>query len=133
MAKKSKSKKRPVAKAKRRTAKKSAAKKKARPVKVKAKSRVAKKAVKAAPKKAKPKAKLAAKKAVPDAFVCLESQSCAEIADALDRANVRGKTIVAMDTIDTTISWIQKGMIRATIAQKPYTMAYYGLRAIDDR
>ena len=72
------------------------------------------------------------KKTIPDAFVCLESQSCAEVADALDRANVRGKTIVAMDTIDNTISWIQKGMIRATIAQKPYTMAYYGLRAIDD-
>jgi ribose transport system substrate-binding protein len=75
---------------------------------------------------------LIAKKALPDAFVCLESQSCAEIADALDRAKVQGKTIVAMDTIDDTISWIQKGMIRATIAQKPYTMAYYGLRAIDD-
>lgn len=72
------------------------------------------------------------KKAVPDAFVCLESQSCAEVADALDRANIRGKTVIAMDTIDTTLSWIQKGMIRATIAQKPYTMAYYGLRAIDD-
>jgi ribose transport system substrate-binding protein len=75
---------------------------------------------------------LTEKKTVPDAFVCLESQSCAEVADALDRANVRGKTIVAMDTIDDTIGWIQKGMIRATIAQKPYTMAYYGLRAIDD-
>ncbi len=75
---------------------------------------------------------LAAKNAVPDAFVCLESQSCAEIADALDRANVRGKTIVAMDTTENTISWIQKGMIRATLAQKPYTMAYYGLRAVDD-
>jgi ribose transport system substrate-binding protein len=72
------------------------------------------------------------KKTAPDAFVCLESQSCAEVADALDRANVRGKTIVAMDTIDNTLNWIQKGMIRATIAQKPYTMAYYGLRVIDD-
>ena len=75
---------------------------------------------------------LAARHAAPDAFVCLESQSCAEIADALDRVNVRGKTIVAMDTIDNTLKWIDKGMIRATIAQKPYTMAYYGLRAIDD-
>jgi ribose transport system substrate-binding protein len=75
---------------------------------------------------------LTSKKDAPDAFVCLESQSCAEIADALDRANVHGKTIVAMDTIDNTLSWIQKGMIRATVAQKPYTMAYYGLRAIDD-
>ena len=75
---------------------------------------------------------LTAQKDSPDAFVCLESQSCAEIADALDRGNVRGKTIVAMDTIENTLKWIQKGMIRATIAQKPYTMAYYGLRAIDE-
>lgn len=72
------------------------------------------------------------KKTVPDAFVCLEALSCSEIADALDRANIRGKIIVAMDTNDTTLSWIQKGMIRATIAQKPFTMAFYGLHAIDD-
>ena len=72
------------------------------------------------------------KKTVPDAFVCLEALSCAEVADALDRANIRGKPIVAMDTMDTTLGWIQKGMIRATIAQKPYTMAFYGLHAIDD-
>jgi len=75
---------------------------------------------------------LAEKKTLPDAFVCLESQSCAEVADALDRAKVKGKIIVAMDTIPDTLAWIQKGMIRATIAQKPYTMAYYGLRAVDD-
>lgn len=75
---------------------------------------------------------LAEKKALPDAFVCLESQSCSEIADALDRAKVQGKIIVAMDTTPNTVSWIQKGMIQATIAQKPYTMAYYGLRAVDD-
>jgi ribose transport system substrate-binding protein len=71
-------------------------------------------------------------KTVPDAFVCLEALSCAEVADVLDRANIRGKTIIAMDTNDATLDWISKGMIRATIAQKPYTMAYYGLRVVDD-
>ena len=69
MAKKSKSKKRSVAKGKRSVAKKSAAKKKARPMKAKAKKggaarKVAKKA--AAPKKAKSRAKVA-KKAAPKA------------------------------------------------------------------
>jgi len=72
------------------------------------------------------------KKTVPDAFACLEALACAEVADVLDRAQIRGKTIVAMDTNDTTLGWIKKGMIRATIAQKPYTMAYYGLHVIDD-
>lgn len=71
-------------------------------------------------------------KTVPDAFVCLEALACSEVADVLDRANVRGKTIIAMDTNDTTLDWISKGMIRATIAQKPYTMAFYGLHVVDD-
>ena len=71
-------------------------------------------------------------KKVPDAFVCLEALACAEVADVLDRAHIHGKTIIAMDTNDTTIEWIDKGMIRATIAQKPYTMAYYGLHVVDD-
>jgi ribose transport system substrate-binding protein len=72
------------------------------------------------------------KKTVPDAFACLEALSCSEVADVLDRAGVRGKTIVAMDTNDTTLEWIRKGMIRATIAQQPYTMAFYGLHVVDD-
>ena len=66
------------------------------------------------------------KKTVPDALVCLEALACAEVADVLDRANIRGKTIIAMDTNDTTLEWIRKGMIRTTIAQKPYTMAFHG-------
>lgn len=71
-------------------------------------------------------------KTVPDAFVCLEALSGSEVADVLDRAHIHGKTIIAMDTNDTTLDWISKGMIQATIAQKPYTMAYYGLRVVDD-
>lgn len=71
-------------------------------------------------------------KNAPDAFVCLEALSCSEVADVLDRSHVQGKLIIAMDTNDATLEWIRKGMIRATIAQKPYTMAYYGLRVADD-
>jgi ribose transport system substrate-binding protein len=66
-----------------------------------------------------------------DAFVCLEAIACPEIAEVLDREKVTGKTIVAMDADDRTLTWIQKGMITATIAQKPFTMAYYGIQMLD--
>jgi len=39
---------------------------------------------------------------------------------------------MAMDTDPDTLDWIQKGVIVATIAQKPYTMAMVGLRMLDD-
>ncbi len=71
-------------------------------------------------------------KTTPDAFVCLEAIACAEVADVPDRKNVKGKVVVAMDTDDRTLLAIQKGSITATIAQKPYTMAYFGLRVLDD-
>jgi ribose transport system substrate-binding protein len=70
--------------------------------------------------------------ASPDAFVCLEALSCREVADVLDRAGIRGKTVIAMDTQEGTLNWMRKGMIQATIAQKPYTMAYFGTRVLDD-
>lgn len=71
-------------------------------------------------------------KTAPDAFVCLEALSCNEVADVLDRAGIKDKTIIAMDTQEGTLNWMRKGMIRATIAQKPYTMAYFGMRVLDD-
>jgi len=71
------------------------------------------------------------KKKSVDAFICLEAQAGKEVADVLDRNKVSGKTIIAMDTDDATLDWIKKGMIRATIAQKPYTMAYFGLQLLD--
>lgn len=73
---------------------------------------------------------LVAKKTAVDAFVALESLSGAEIAEVLERNKVDGKTIVAMDTAATTLTWIEKGRIAGTIMQKPYTMGYYGLRAL---
>ena len=71
-------------------------------------------------------------KTAPDAFVCMEALSCNEVADVLDRAGMKDKTIIAMDTQEGTLNWMRKGMIRATIAQKPYTMAYFGVRLLDD-
>jgi len=66
-----------------------------------------------------------------DAFVCLEAQSGKEVAGLLDRYNVKGKIVMAMDTDPETLDWIQKGGIAATIAQKPYTMAYVGMQMLD--
>ena len=68
-----------------------------------------------------------------DAFVCLEAISCAEIAEVLDRNNIRDKVVVAMDTTsERTLHWIQRGLIQATIGQRPYTMAYVGMRMLAD-
>ena len=68
-----------------------------------------------------------------DAFICLEAVSCPAVADVVNRANMAGKvTIIAMDTDPATIDWINKGVISATIAQKPWTMAYYGTKLLDD-
>ena len=53
------------------------------------------------------------------------------LAESLHDA-VKGKTIIAMDTDPETLNWIQKGVIAATISQKPYTMAFVGLKMIDD-
>ena len=67
-----------------------------------------------------------------DAFVCLEAQSGKEVAGVLDSYHVTGKIVMAMDTDPETLNWIQKGAIAATIAQKPYTMAFVGLQMLDN-
>jgi ribose transport system substrate-binding protein len=67
-----------------------------------------------------------------DAFVCLEAQSGKEVAGVLNSYHVTGKVVMAMDTDQETLDWIQKGGIAATIAQKPYTMAYVGLQMLDN-
>lgn len=72
------------------------------------------------------------KKAAVDAFVSLESLSGSEVAEVLERGSVQGKVIVAMDVAESTLGWIEKGRISATIMQKPYTMGYYGLKALAD-
>jgi ribose transport system substrate-binding protein len=67
-----------------------------------------------------------------DAFVCLEAQSGKEVAGVLNSYHVAGKVVIAMDTDQETLDWIKKGVIAATIGQKPYTMAFVGMQMLDN-
>jgi ribose transport system substrate-binding protein len=67
-----------------------------------------------------------------DAFVCLEAQSGKEIAAVLNSYKITGKVVMAMDTDPETLDLINKGGIAATIAQKPYTMAFVGMQMLDN-
>jgi len=67
-----------------------------------------------------------------DAFVCLEAQSGKEVAGVLNSYHITGKVVMAMDTDNETLEWIQKGGIVATIAQKPYTMTFVGVQMLDN-
>jgi ribose transport system substrate-binding protein len=72
------------------------------------------------------------KKERTDAFVCLEALAGKEVATVLSQHAVKDKIVLAMDTDEDTLSWIQKGVIVATISQKPYTMSFVGLKILDD-
>jgi ribose transport system substrate-binding protein len=67
-----------------------------------------------------------------DAFVCLEASAGKDVAEAVRRNNATDRLIVAMDTDQATLDLVKSGMIDATIAQKPYTMTFYGLKELDD-
>jgi len=67
-----------------------------------------------------------------DGFICLEAIACPEVADVLDRNKVASKVIVAMDTDARTLDWIKKDRIAGTIAQKPFTMGFVGVPALDN-
>ncbi|HUI41976.1 MAG TPA: substrate-binding domain-containing protein [Terriglobia bacterium] len=76
---------------------------------------------------------LIAKKAKMDGILCLEASGGPGAAEALHRLNFDGKiTIVAMDKDQETLDYIASGTIVASMAQKPYTMAFNGLRFLDD-
>ena len=69
----------------------------------------------------------------PDGIIGLEASGGAGAADALHRIDLDGKIpIVAFDKDPETLDWIQRGAITATVAQKPYVMAYYGIKFLDD-
>lgn len=66
-------------------------------------------------------------------IVCLEASGGPGAAQAVDQYGAGGKlAIVAMDANPETLDWISKGVINATVVQKPYTMGFYGLRFLDD-
>lgn len=66
------------------------------------------------------------------AFVCLESTGGKAVAEVLKRAHATDRTLIAMDVDKDTLQLIQDGSVEATIAQKPYTMGYVGLKALDE-
>lgn len=72
------------------------------------------------------------KKERTDAFVCLEALAGKEVATVLSQHAVKDKVVLAMDTDEDTLGWIKKGVIAATISQKPYTMSFVGLKMLDD-
>jgi len=65
-----------------------------------------------------------------DAFVCLEAVSGKPVADAIKRANLHDREVIAWDADQGTLDAIEDGTIDATIAQKPYTMGYFGLKML---
>jgi ribose transport system substrate-binding protein len=76
---------------------------------------------------------LLAKKQKIDGILCLEASGGGGAAGALHLVDLTGKiAIVAFDKDPETLDGIQKGWINATVVQKPYIMAYYGLKFLDD-
>ena len=67
-----------------------------------------------------------------DAFVCLDALGGKGVAQALSTAHVTSKTLIAMDSDPETLEWIRKGFIQGTIAQRPFTMGFVGLKMLDD-
>jgi ribose transport system substrate-binding protein len=67
-----------------------------------------------------------------DAFICLEDSAGRDVAEALMRHNAVDRLVIAMDVDEQTLNLIKQGRIDATIAEKPFTMAYFGLKALDE-
>lgn len=67
-----------------------------------------------------------------DAFICLEASAGKDVAEAVRRQNATDRLIIAMDADEATLKLVKDGLIDSTIAQKPYTMAFFGLKALDD-
>lgn len=66
-----------------------------------------------------------------DAFICLEASAGKEVANVLKNHHATDRVLIAMDVDPDTLNLIKDGTIDATIAQKPYTMGYVGLKALD--
>lgn len=68
-----------------------------------------------------------------DGIIGLEASGGQGAADALHLLDMTGKIkIVAFDKEPATLDAIERGWITATVAQKPYVMAFYGVRFLDD-
>ena len=66
-----------------------------------------------------------------NAFVCLDSASGKIVSDAIKRTGATDRVLVAWDANQDTLNAIKAGTIDSTVAQKPFTMGYVGLRELD--
>ncbi len=67
-----------------------------------------------------------------DAFVCLDSASGKLVADAVKRTGDNSRIVVAWDVNPDTLNGIKDGVIDSTVVQKPFTMGFIGLKALDE-
>jgi len=67
-----------------------------------------------------------------NAFICLEASAGKDVAEAFKRAKPQDTMLMAMDVDQATLELVKDGTIQATISQKPFTMAFLGLKALDD-
>jgi ribose transport system substrate-binding protein len=67
-----------------------------------------------------------------DAFVCLEAAAGKDVAEGIKRHKAEDRVLVTMDVDPETLELVKAGEIDATISQKPYTMAYLGLKGLDE-
>lgn len=65
-----------------------------------------------------------------DAFICLDAASGKPVSDAVKRGE-NSRLVVAWDASPDTLAAIKSGAIDATVVQRPYTMGYVGLKALD--
>jgi ribose transport system substrate-binding protein len=66
-----------------------------------------------------------------DAFILLEGQTGQQVAEVLKR-DKKKTVVIAMDALPPTLDAIEAGWITASVAQKPFTMGYMGLRMAAD-
>jgi ribose transport system substrate-binding protein len=67
-----------------------------------------------------------------NAYISLESSSAKDVAEAVKRSKAQDAMLMAMDVDPATLALVKDGTIQATISQKPFTMAFLGLKALDD-
>src|SRR6266852_4888437 len=67
-----------------------------------------------------------------DAFVCLDALGGKGVAKALNAGHISGNSLIAIAAAPETLDWIRKGYIQGTIAQRPFTMGFVGLKMLED-
>lgn len=67
-----------------------------------------------------------------DGLICLEASAGKDVGEVLKRQKLHDRLLLAMDVDQDTLNLIKDGTIEATVSQKPFTMAYYGLKALDE-